>query len=71
MAGSRFLKDSEKGYSLVEGEALAITYGLTKGKMFCLGNPNLSVSTDHKPLLSIMGDKTMDQVDNPRLLSFK
>ena len=67
MAGSRFLKDSEKGYSLVEGEALTIT----KGKMFCLGNPNLSVSTDHKPLLSIMGDKTMDQVDNPRLLSFK
>jgi hypothetical protein len=51
----------------VEGEALAIT----KRKMFCLGNHNLSVGVDHKPLLSIMGDKIMDQVDNPRLLSFK
>ena len=70
-AGSRFLKDAEKRYAPVEGEALAMVYGLTSTKVYCLGNEKLIVGVDHKPLLAIMGDKPMDQIDNPRLLSFK
>ena len=70
-AGSRFIKDHEKRYSPVEGEALAMAYGLNSLKMYCLGNPKLIIGVDHRPLLSIMGDKPMDQIQNPRLLAFK
>ena len=60
VAGSRFTKDAEQNYAPIEGEALAMTYGLTTAKMYCLGNT-----------FSIMGKKPMDQIDNPRLLAFK
>lgn len=70
-AGSRFTKDAERRYSPVEGEALAITYGLLSTKVYYLGNPRLWVGMDHRPLLSIMGPKPMNEIENPRLLSFK
>ena len=36
-----------------------------------MGNPKLLVATDHKPLLKILGDRKLEDVDNPRLLKLK
>ena len=39
--------------------------------MFILGCDRLSVSTDHKPLLGILGDRDLGSITNPRILSMK
>ena len=71
LAGSRFLKDAETRYAPPEGEMLAIVFGLEQCRMFLLGCPHFYIATDHKPLLPLLGDKSMDQIKNPRLLSMK
>ena len=70
-AKSRFTKGSELAYKPIEGEALAIVYALQKCKIFILGCPKLLVVTDHKPLVSIFGSKSMEKIENPRLFSLK
>ena len=69
--GSRFTSPAESRYSPTEGEALSITNGLEKTKYFTLGCDNLVVGTDHKPLLGIFGDRSLDGIDNPRLRRLK
>ena len=54
-----------------EGEALAILWGLTQTKFFTMGCNNLVVATDHKPLVKIFGDRTLDEIANPRLFRIK
>ena len=39
--------------------------------MFVLGCDRLIVSTDHKPLLGILGDRELGNISNPRLLNLK
>ena len=36
-----------------------------------MGNPKLLVATDHKPLVKILGDRKLEDIDNPRLLKLK
>ena len=55
----------------MEGEALAMVFALDSTRMFTLGNPNLFVGTDHKPLISIMGPKNLVDIKNPRVRSLK
>ena len=71
LAGSRFTKDAETRYAPVEGEALAVQWGLENTKHYTPGNPKLLVATDHKPLLKILGDRKLEDIDNPRLLKLK
>jgi len=71
LAGSRFTKDAESRYAPIEGEALALTYGLESCKMFILGCPKFLVTVDHKPLVSIFYDRSLDNITNPRLLRLK
>ena len=71
MASSRFLSSAEKHYAPIEGEALAITWGLEQTKFFTLGCPDLTVITDHKPLIKIYGDKRLDEIRNTRLARLK
>ena len=71
MAGSRFTKEAESRYSPVEGEALAVTYGLHKCRYYVLGCQDLLVATDHQPLLKIFSDRRLDEIENPRLLRLK
>ena len=40
-------------------------------RMFLLGCPNFYVATDHLPLIPILGDKALDQIQNPRLRALK
>ena len=71
LAGSRFLRDAEKRYSPIEGECLAIAWGLEDTRWFAMGCVDLTVATDHKPLLKILGDKRLDGISNPRLFHLK
>ena len=71
LAGSRFLDSAEQHYAPVEGEALAITWGLEQTKYFTMGCQKLVVATDHKPLLKIFGDRTLDEIPNTRLFRLK
>lgn len=71
LAGSRFTKDAESRYSPVEGEALALIYGLESCRMFLLGCPDLLVTVDHQPLVKIFSDQVLENIKNPRLFSFK
>ena len=65
------MRDSERNYSLVEGECLSVCWALEKAKHFVLGCPNLIVAVDHKPLLGLLGDKGLGDIENPRLRRFK
>ena len=70
-AGSRFTTDAESRYAPVEGEALAVVYALEKCRIFVLGCPDLLVVVDHKPLVKILGDRSLEDIKNPRLFNMK
>ena len=70
-AGSRFTTAAESRYAPIEGEALAVVFGLTSCRMFVLGCPRLIISVDHKPLLQVLGDQPLEDVKNPRLQKLK
>ena len=71
LAGSRFLSDTESRYAAVEGEALAIAWGLEQSRYFTQGCNDLLVVTDHKPLVKLFGDRTLDEITNTRLFRLK
>ena len=71
LCGSRFTTAAESRYAPIEGEALAAAYGLHQCKNFVMGCPNLIVATDHKPLTRILNDRSLETIDNPRLLRIK
>ena len=70
-AGSRFLTPAESRYSPVEGECLAAAWAMKKSKHFLLGCESFLLATDHKPLLGILSDRSIDDVSNPRLQRLK
>ena len=70
-AGSRFTKKSEQGYAPLEGEALALSWSLEHARIFILGCPDLTVVTDHKPLLGIFNNRDLASIENLRVQRFK
>ena len=66
-AGSRFTSAAESRYAPVEGECLAAVWALEKTKYFTLGAPSLYLAVNHKPLLKILRDKELQDIENPRL----
>ena len=71
VAGSRFLSFAEQRYAAIEGEALAVAWGLEQTRYFTQGCDNLVVVTDHKPLVKIFGGRTLDEITNTRLFRLK
>ena len=71
LAGSRFLSPAEQRYAAIEGEALAVAWGLEQTRYFTQGCDDLVVITDHKPLVKIFGDRTLDEITNSRLFRLK
>ena len=71
LASSRFLQPPEERYAPIEGEALAVAWGLEQTKYFTQGCKDLIVVTDHKPLLKILSDKALDEISNYRIFSLK
>ena len=71
LAGSRFLRDAEKRYAPVEGEALAVAWSLEDSRFFTMGCHDLIIASDHKPLTKILGDRELADIQNPRLFRIK
>ena len=55
-AASRSFTETEKRYATIEKEALAVVWGLETFHYYICGAPIL-VETDHKPLISLLGNK--------------
>ena len=70
-AGSRFLNDAETRYAAIEGEALSASWAMSKCKHFLLGCKNFVLAVDHRPLLGVLNDKSLGDVENPRLQRLK
>ena len=71
LVGSRFTHSAESRYAPIEGEALAVTDALDKARFFVLGCSNLIIAVDHKPLLKVLGDRSLDEISNSRLRNLK
>ena len=71
LVGSRFTTPAESRYAPVEGEALAVAYALHQTRYYILGCSNLTVLTDHKPLVQIFNDRSLTDITNRRLLNLK
>ena len=71
LVGSRFTHAAKSRYAHVEGEALAVADALDKARFFVLGCTNLTIAVDHKPLLKIFGDRSLDEISNARLRNLK
>ena len=71
MAGSRFLQGAESRYAPIEGEALAVVYALHQTRYYIQGCTDLTVATDHKPLVGILNDRALTEISNRRLLNLK
>ena len=61
---------SAYGCSRNIASAQALTL-LTKARFFVLGYSDLNVAVDHKPLLKILGDRSLDVITNKRLWNLK
>ena len=71
LSGSRFTHAAETRYHPIEGEALAVVDALDKARYFVLGCTNLTIAVDHKPLLKIFEDRSLEGISNPRLRNLK
>ena len=71
LVGSRFTHAAESRYAPVEGEALAVADALDKARFFVLGCSNLIIAVDHKPLLKVFGERSLEEITNARLRNFK
>ena len=71
LVGSRFTHAAESRYAPIEGEALAVADALDKARHFVLGCKNLTIAVDHRPLLKIFGDRSLDNISNARLRNLK
>ena len=69
-AGSRFLTSAETRYAMVELELLAIAWACKKAAPFVEGI-DFKIFTDHKPLIPILNDYALSDIENKRLQRLK
>lgn len=62
---------AESRYAPVEGKALAVVDALDKARFFTLGCEDLIIAVDHKPLLKLFGDRSLEEISNARLRNLK
>ena len=63
------LSEPETRYAQIEKEALALVYACEKFSDYVLGK-NILLETDHKPLVPLLGSKSLDTLP-PRVLRFR
>lgn len=71
LAGSRFVRAPEHRYASVEDEALAVACSLEDTKFSTLACDNLILTTGHKPLVKIFGDRLLDEITSTRIFHLK
>ena len=69
--GSRFLGDAETRYATIELELLGIIWAVKKCYMYLKGLDQFTIETDHRPLITILDKKCMNEIENPRILRLK
>ena len=67
--GSRFCNQAEQNYAPIEGEAMATAWAANKCRHFLLGLPKFILAVDHKPLIPLLSNKSLDLVTNPRIMN--
>lgn len=67
---SRSLSETEKRYAQVEKETLAVTWCCEKFADYLVGMHQFTIETDHKPLLSLLKTKQLDEL-TPRIQRFR
>ena len=70
-AGSRFLSDAESRYAIIELEMLAVSWAILKCRVFLAGLPHFAVVTDHHPLVPILNNHRLEEIENPQLQRLK
>ena len=58
-AGSRFISD------IIKLELLAVLWAIYKCKLFLAGLPHFKVITDHHPLIPILNNHRLDEIETP------
>ncbi|VDI31954.1 Hypothetical predicted protein, partial [Mytilus galloprovincialis] len=71
LVGSRLTHPAKSRYAPVEGEVLAVVDALDKAMYFVLGCDDLIIAVDHKPLLKIFIDRSLEDISNSRLRNLK
>ncbi|KAL5016074.1 hypothetical protein ScPMuIL_005663, partial [Solemya velum] len=71
LVGSRFTHSAEARYAPIEGEALAVADALDKARYFVLGSEKLILAGDHKPLLRILGNRSLEDIPNSQVRNLK
>ena len=71
LTGSRFTNQAEARYAPIEGECLGAAWAMKKCQYFLLGCEKFLLAVDHKPLLGVLNDKSLEEVENPRLQRLK
>ena len=71
LASGHFCNKAEKNYSPIEGEATAVAKGLQDTKYYTMGCKNLYVATDHASLVTVLGNQSLADLENPRLARIK
>ena len=66
---SRAMSGVEQRYAQIEKEALATTWACERHSDFLIGK-TFHIETDHKPLVSLLGQKTLDELP-PRIQRFR
>lgn len=66
---SRSMTDTERRYAQIEKEALALTWACERFQSYLVGMDFL-IQTDHKPLISLLGSRALDDLP-PRILRFR
>lgn len=69
-AASRSLTETEQRYAAIEKEALGVCWAMEKFAHYILGMASVTIETDHKPLISLFGNRFLDRLP-PRIQSFK
>ena len=65
--GSRFLTDTESRYAVVEIELAACLWACRKCHNYLAGLPYFTLVVDHRPLVPILNQKQLSEIENPRL----
>ena len=66
---SRSMSDAEKRYPQIDKEALAVTWACERFSDLLIGM-TFKIETDHKPLISLLGNKDLDILP-PRVQRFR
>ena len=66
-AGFHFLSDPKSWYATIEKEMLGVTWAVIKCHKFLAGLPQLHIIMNHNPLLSILNNHRLNEIENPRL----